>query len=167
MLPIGAAAQYVEPQPGDYYKRSYMWEKKPQELYTVRETDVYWSRLVWRIIDVREKENQYFYFPQNPEGIRGRKNLAYVLWDAINAGEIELFEDDEMKKVIEPVVERWKEENEIDRKEELKLKHQKTMQEIEERRQEAERKKHRAALRNAEHKFIQNNPTREKDKQDG
>ena len=97
MLPIGAAAQYVEPQPGDYYKRSYMWEKKPQELYTVRETDVYWSRLVWRIIDVREKENQYFYFPQNPEGIRGRKNLAYVLWDAINAGEIELFEDDEMK----------------------------------------------------------------------
>ena len=72
-----------------------------------------------------------------------------------------------MKKVIEPVVERWKEENEIDRKEELKLKHQKTMQEIEERRQEAERKKHRAALRNAEHKFIQNNPTREKDKQDG
>lgn len=97
MLPIGVAAQYVEPQPGDYYKRSYMWEKKPQELYTVRETDVYWSRLVWRIIDVREKENQYFYFPQNPEGIRGRKNLAYVLWDAINAGEIELFEDDEMK----------------------------------------------------------------------
>ena len=76
-------------------------------------------------------------------------------------------EDDEMKKVIEPVVERWKEENEIDRKEELKLKHQKTMQEIEERRQETERKKHRAALRNAEHKFIQNNPTREKDKQDG
>ncbi len=76
-------------------------------------------------------------------------------------------EDDEMKKVIEPVVERWKEENEIDRKEELKLKHQKTMQEIEERRQEVERKKHRAALRNAEHKFIQNNPTREKDKQDG
>ena len=66
-------------------------------MYTVRENDVYWGRLVWRIIDVREKENQYFYFPQSPEGIRGRKNLAYVLWDAINASEIELFEDDEMK----------------------------------------------------------------------
>lgn len=97
LLHLGAAAQYLEPQPGDYYKRSFMWEKKPQELYTVRENDVYWGRLVWRIIDVREKENQYFYFPQSPEGIRGRKNLAYVLWDAINASEIELFEDDEMK----------------------------------------------------------------------
>ncbi len=76
-------------------------------------------------------------------------------------------EDDEIQRIIEPVVDQWKEENEIDRKEELKLKHQKTMQEIEERRQEVERKKHRAALRNAEHKFIQNNPTREKDKKDG
>ena len=107
ILPLGVLAQYVEPQPGDYYKRSFMWEKKPQQLDYVRESDVYWERIIWRIIDVREKENQYFYFPSNPEGVRGRKNLAYVLWDAINAGEIELFEDDEMKipldclKVIE------------------------------------------------------------------
>ena len=107
ILPLGVLAQYVEPQPEDYYKRSFMWEKKPQKLDYVRESDVYWERIIWRIIDVREKENQYFYFPSNPEGIRGRKNLAYVLWDAINAGEIELFEDDEMKipldcqKVIE------------------------------------------------------------------
>lgn len=92
-----ARAQYVEPQPGDYYQRTMTWEQKPQELGYVREADVYWGKLLWRIIDVREKENQYFYFPTNPEGVRGRKNLAYVLWDAINAGEIELFEDDEMK----------------------------------------------------------------------
>ena len=92
-----AVAQYVEQQPNDYYKRSIIWEKKPQELDYVRESDVYWGRLLWRIIDVREKENQYFYFPESPEGVRGRKNLAYVLWDAIKAGEIELFEDDELK----------------------------------------------------------------------
>lgn len=92
-----AQAQYVEPQPGDYYQRTMTWEQKPQELGYVREADVYWGKLLWRVIDVREKENQYFYFPNNPEGIRGRKNLAWVIWDAINAGEIELFEDDEMK----------------------------------------------------------------------
>lgn len=96
-----AHAQWVEPQPNDYYKRSMTWEQKPQELMFVRESDVYWSKLLWRIIDIREKENQFFYFPLNPEGIRGRKNLAYVLWDAILAGEIELFEDDEMKIPID------------------------------------------------------------------
>jgi len=92
-----AQAQYVETQPSDYYKRTMTWEQKPQEYGFVRESDVYWGKLLWRIIDVREKDNQYIYFPNTPEGIRGRKNLAYVLWDAINAGEIELFEDDEMK----------------------------------------------------------------------
>lgn len=91
------SAQYVEPQPGDYYQRSMTWEQRPQELGYVREADVYWGKLLWRTIDVREKENQYFYFPNSPEGVRGRKNLAYVIWDAIKAGEIEIFEDDEMK----------------------------------------------------------------------
>lgn len=106
-LASSVKAQWVEPQPNDYYQRSLTWEKKPQELGFVREADVYWSKILWRIIDVREKENQYFYFPVSPEGIRGRKNLAYVLWDAILASEIELYEDDELKipldcaKVIE------------------------------------------------------------------
>ena len=77
-------------------------------------------------------------------------------------------EDDEMQRIIEPVVDHWKEENEIDRKEELKLKHQKTMQAIEERRQAAERKRLRGAQRNVEHRFIQStNSSREKDKKDG
>lgn len=90
-------AQYLEPQPSDYYERTMTWEQLPQELEYVRENDVYWSKLLWGIIDVREKENQYFYFPTQPEGIRGRKNLAYVIWDAILANEIEVFEDDELK----------------------------------------------------------------------
>lgn len=108
LLPIVAKAQYVEPQPADYYQRTMTWEQKPQDLGFVREADVYWGKLLWRIIDVREKENQYFYFPESPDGIRGRKNFAYVLWDAIRGGEIELFEDDEMKIPLdtEKVVER-------------------------------------------------------------
>ena len=54
-------AQWVEQQPNDYYQRSMTWEQKPQEYEFVRETDVYWSKTLWRIIDVREKQNQYFY----------------------------------------------------------------------------------------------------------
>ncbi len=93
----GLKAQYLEPQPSDYYARTMTWDQFPQKPEYVRESDVYWSKLLWGIIDVREKENQYFYFPIQPEGIRGRKNLAYVLWDAIKAGEIEIFVDDELK----------------------------------------------------------------------
>ena len=89
-------AQYLETQPSDYYSRTMTWEQLPQPLEYVRESDVYWSKLLWGIIDVREKENQYFYFPTQPEGIRGRKNLADIIWDAILANEIEVFEDDEM-----------------------------------------------------------------------
>lgn len=90
-------AQYIEPQPSDYYARTMTWDQAPQPLEYVRESDVYWSKVLWGIIDVREKENQYFYFPIQPEGIRGRKNLAYVIWDAIVADEIFVFEDDELK----------------------------------------------------------------------
>ena len=94
-------AQYVEPQPCDYYARTMTWDQLPQQPEYVRENDVYWSKILWGIIDVREKENQYFYFPTQPEGIRGRKNLAYVIWDAIVANEIEVFEDDELKIPID------------------------------------------------------------------
>ena len=93
----GVRAQYVDPQPEDYYARTMTWDQLPQKMEYVRESDVYWSKVLWGIIDIREKENQYFYFPTQPEGIRGRKNFAYVLWDAIKDNEIEVFEDDEMK----------------------------------------------------------------------
>jgi len=98
---VPAKAQYVEQQAEDYYKRSIEWENNPLYREYVRASDVYWARLVWRTIDVREKENQFFYFPINAEGVRGRKNLAYVLWDAIVGGQIELFEDDELKIPID------------------------------------------------------------------
>lgn len=102
LLTIGQThAQYLEPQPADYYNRTMTWAQKPQEYEFVRESDVYWEKTMWVTIDVREKENQYFYFPIAKEGVRGRKNLAYVLWDAIMAHEIELYEDDELKIPID------------------------------------------------------------------
>ena len=96
-----AWGQYVEPQPNDYYERTMQWDMAPQKYEYVRVSDVYWEHLLWCTIDVREKENQYFYYPVFPEGVRGRKNLAYVLWDAIVDGAIELFEDDELKIPID------------------------------------------------------------------
>ena len=59
------------------YEKSTTKERKPAPLPAVREADVVWSRTVWRLIDLREKANQQFYFPTRE--IQGRKNLILSL----------------------------------------------------------------------------------------
>ena len=60
----------------------------------LRESDVVWSTMLWKTIDVNERFNQYFYFPiENPDP-SGKKSLAYTLWDAIVDNIIPIYEDD-------------------------------------------------------------------------
>ena len=49
----------------------------------LRQADVMWQKRVWRRIDLRKKQNQVFYFPEEPA--QGRKNL----FDYIKEGLIE------------------------------------------------------------------------------
>ncbi|MBS9767784.1 MAG: gliding motility protein GldN [Flavobacteriaceae bacterium] len=67
--------------PNSAYVKGGMKKRKPVVLPPVREEDVVWRMLIWRIIDVREKMNQHFYFPQ--ESNLERKNLMNVLLDGI------------------------------------------------------------------------------------
>jgi gliding motility associated protien GldN len=87
---------------GAYEKNVHNGEIKPEEIpgyQYVREADVMWSTKISRVIDLREKINQVFYYPQQP--INDRKNLIDVLMDAINEGTItpyaNAYKDDEFK----------------------------------------------------------------------
>ena len=52
----------------------------------VREADVFWKKIVWRVVDVREKINHHFTYPPRP--------MVTILVDAAMNGEIDTYSDD-------------------------------------------------------------------------
>ena len=86
---------------GKFYDDSFTKERKVLSREPVRGADVIWETKIWRMIDFRERFNQFFYYPLEKEGIEDRKNLVYTVWNAILNGEITVFEDDEFKIPID------------------------------------------------------------------
>lgn len=80
------------------YQKSDMYQKKPMPLPSVREADVFWSKQIWRIIDLREKMNLPLYYPTTE--IDGRINLINLLLEGIKNGQITPYDarlDDDFK----------------------------------------------------------------------
>ncbi len=65
-------------------------DKKPLPYYPVREADVVWRKRIWRIIDLRQKMNQPFYYPLKRE--KGMKNFMTVIMDALREGTITAYD---------------------------------------------------------------------------
>ena len=80
------------------YKQSDIYEKKPMPLVSVRESDVFWSRMIWRVIDLREKMNIPLYYPTHE--MDQRINLINLLLQGIENGQITPYDaqaDDDFK----------------------------------------------------------------------
>ena len=85
-----------------FYQKTLAKGKSAVPFEYLRESDVVWETAIWRTVDFREKFNQFFFFPTQPdENTQGRINLANAIYAAVSNGEIEVFADDELKIPIE------------------------------------------------------------------
>jgi gliding motility associated protien GldN len=76
----------------DVVKKEIMLERKVLAYQPVRESDVFWEKRIWRIIDVREKMNLPFAYPEEP--------FFKLLSDAATNGDLPVYstEDDKFTK---------------------------------------------------------------------
>ncbi len=79
----------------DIYDREIIKERKLLRYDHIREADVFWEKRIWRIIDVREKMNKHFTWPELP--------FINVILDAAMEDQIQLYStiDDKFKTELE------------------------------------------------------------------
>lgn len=80
------------------YKRQETAQKKPMPLPAIREADVFWSKMVWRIIDLREKINQPLYYPTTATD--NMSSLSALLMKGVETGQLTAYDarnDDDFK----------------------------------------------------------------------
>lgn len=97
-MTVPAVAQFDdnEPSADDIYVSILDSQRRPLPFPHLRESDVVWSTMLWKTIDLNELFNQFFYYPIDNPDPSGKKNLAHVLWDAVVADIIPVYEDDEL-----------------------------------------------------------------------
>jgi gliding motility associated protien GldN len=78
----------------DIVEKKIMTERRVLPYQPVRESDIFWERRIWRILDVREKMNLPFIYPEDP--------FFKILSDAAIKGDIRVFdaENDKFQKLL-------------------------------------------------------------------
>lgn len=96
---ITPAQLNAQPFPETFYLKENTRNRRPVQYVHERETDVMWSKRVWRTLDLREKFNHPLYYPETPTN--ERKSLFDIIKQGLMDGEIHAFDnpvfDDEFK----------------------------------------------------------------------
>ncbi|MBQ5538649.1 MAG: gliding motility protein GldN [Bacteroidales bacterium] len=79
---FSAAKSHAQVLLGLPYEKIHTINRKPVPYQYVRESDVMWSKIIWRRIELSEKANQHLYFPTVP--MDGRMSLIDVILDGIH-----------------------------------------------------------------------------------
>lgn len=72
-----------------YQQENDFANKKSAPYAFVRDADVYWKKVTWEIIDLREKQNLSLYYPIDT--LHGRKSLINVIIDGIKNNQFTAF----------------------------------------------------------------------------
>ncbi|HOW25271.1 MAG TPA: gliding motility protein GldN [Bacteroidales bacterium] len=91
VLALPSTAQILDSPPRDAaYDKTHILENTPLPYAYVREADVMWEKRLWRVIDMEEKINQVFYYPEMPHN--QWRSLMQVIIDALKEGSITAYD---------------------------------------------------------------------------
>ena len=91
-IKLNSRAQVLEGPPRDgVYDKTAITQMLPIPYSPLREADVIWSKRLWRVIDMREKINQPFYFPMTPQN--GWRSFVQIIMDAMKEGTIQAYSE--------------------------------------------------------------------------
>jgi gliding motility associated protien GldN len=89
------------PQDGLFTADDQMLEKEPIPYPSIRKADIMWSKRVWREIDFRQKFNQKFYFPIDPQ--QNWKSFIVIVLDALKEGELTAYDISNTDELLIPL----------------------------------------------------------------
>ncbi|MBN1251524.1 MAG: gliding motility protein GldN [Bacteroidales bacterium] len=67
------------------YVKEHVKDRKPIPYQYLRESDVMWSKTIWRVIELKEKMNHSLYYPEEPIGER-KSLISLLMWAIQNQG---------------------------------------------------------------------------------
>ena len=80
-------SQVLEGPPRDgVFDRTATMQVQPIPYPYLREADIIWTKRIWRVLDMREKLNQTFYFPEKPQN--NWKSFMQIIMDGLKEGTI-------------------------------------------------------------------------------
>ncbi|MEI6576469.1 MAG: gliding motility protein GldN [Bacteroidota bacterium] len=99
---MNSFSQVMDSPPRDgVFDKIHTNERKPIPYAAVREADVMWEKRIWRAIDLRQKINHPFYFPENPHN--GWRNFASVIMDALKEGALTAYQTSNTDEFLVPL----------------------------------------------------------------
>lgn len=97
-----ANAQILDTPPQDgLFPDEGMIDKKPIPYPPLRKADVMWSKRIWRVIDMKQKLNQPFYYPVEPHN--DWRSFMQVVMDALKEGSITAYDISNTDEFLVPL----------------------------------------------------------------